>query len=162
MKLELIYEMIFLKKIKIKSIFAVLFILILSSFLQEEAMCGAIKETELTMQNFEEARRQAGELTEDQARIVLERLREEFPEEYVMPRLLQSLIIVVGLHLTLYLIYTYGNALLNTLQELPQQIYEFFALNARNMVIYQIQNIRNPEHLLRSMEIMREVQQQVR
>ena len=154
--------MILLKTIKNKGIFAVLFTLVLIFCSQEEAMCGTTNDVGLSKEQFEEVRRQVGELTEEEARIVMQRLREEFPNEIVIPRLLVSLIIVFGLHLTLYLLYTYGHVILNSLQELPQQIYEFFAANSRNMIMYQIQNMRNPEHLLRTMEIMREVQQQTR
>lgn len=67
--------------------------------------------------------------------------------DIVIPRLLVSLIIVFGLHFTLYLLDTYGHVILNSLQELPQQIYEFFAANSRNMIMYQTQNMRNLEHL---------------
>lgn len=154
--------MILLKTIKNKGIFAAFFTLVLSFCSQEEAICGATNDIGLSKEQFEEARRQAGELTEEEARIVMQRLREEFPNEIVIPRLIVSLIIVFGLHLTLYLLYTYGHVILNSLQELPQQIYDFFAANSRNMVMYQIQNMRNPEHLLRTIEIMREVQQQTR
>ena len=91
-------------------------ILLGTSITEQDAFCAGINEHGLPLKQFEEARKLALELSPEDARIVLARLQEEFPEDninnFVLPQLIKSLLIVLGIHVVGYIIYRYvaGNA----------------------------------------------------